>query len=66
VSIDEQAARVLEDHLLTGPRPGQCRCGHGDANLPVRLLGRPHSEHVVEQLRAAGVLRYDNPPVRGC
>lgn len=55
--VDELAAQVLDEHLLTGPRPGQCRCGYGDANLPVRHLGRSHSAHVVEHLRVAGVLK---------
>lgn len=57
MNVDETAERVLDEHLLTGPRPGQCRCGFGDADMPVRYLGRPHSGHVVEQLRAAGVLK---------
>lgn len=55
--VDELAAQVLDEHLLTGPRPGQCRCGYGDANLPARHLGRSHSAHVVECLRVAGVLK---------
>jgi hypothetical protein len=53
--VDELAARVLDEHLLTGPRPGQCRCGWGDGS-DVRTLGRSHSKHVVKQLRAAGAL----------
>lgn len=57
MTVDEVAERVLVEHLLAGPRPGQCRCGHGDASLPVRKLGQPHARHVVEQLRTAGVLR---------
>jgi hypothetical protein len=56
-SVDELTANILDEHLLAGPRPGQCRCGHGDAALPVKYLGRRHSEHVTEQLRAAGVLK---------
>lgn len=59
ISVDELAARILDEHLLSGPRPGQCLCGFGDAAMPVRFLGRPHAVHVVEQLRAAGVLRND-------
>jgi hypothetical protein len=58
-SVDALAARILDEHLLSGPRPGQCLCGFGDATMPVRFLGRPHAAHVVEQLRAAGVLRGD-------
>lgn len=57
MTVDEAVERVLVKHLLVGPRPGQCRCGYGDASLPVRKLGLPHARHVVEQLRAAGVLR---------
>jgi hypothetical protein len=55
--VDEAVTRVLDEHLLAGPRPGQCRCGYGDETLPVRHLGRSHSAHVAEELRAAGVLR---------
>jgi hypothetical protein len=51
--VDELAARILVDHMLTGPSPGQCRCGWGQ---DPRHLGLLHSRHVVEQLRAAGVL----------
>jgi hypothetical protein len=58
-SVDILAARVLDEHLLSGPRPGQCLCGFGGATMPVRFLGRPHAAHVVEQLRAAGVLKDD-------
>lgn len=52
--VDELAARILVDHLLTGPSPGQCRCGWG---LEPRHLGHHHSSHIVEQVRAAGVLK---------
>jgi hypothetical protein len=55
--VDGVAERVLQEHLLTGPRPGQCLCGHGDDSLPVRELGQPHARHVVQALRAAGVLK---------
>lgn len=53
--VDQLAARVLDDHLLTGPLTGQCRCGWGDGS-DTRTLGRSHSAHVVEQLGAAGAL----------
>ena len=54
--IDEQAQAVLAAHLLQGPRTGQCRCGWGDG-CDNSTLGRAHSEHVAERLRAAGLLR---------
>lgn len=56
-AVDARVEAILQEHLLQGPRPGQCRCGHGDANTPIRELGAPHSRHVVAQLRAAGVLK---------
>lgn len=56
-------ARVLQEHLLVGPRPGQCLCGWGDESMPVRFLGRPHGEHVVEMLREAGALKEGLPVV---
>lgn len=52
---DELAARVLDEHLLAGPRTGQCRCGWGDGS-DVRTLGQSHSKHAAGQLRAAGAL----------
>lgn len=55
--VDEMTMRVLDEHLITGPRPGQCRCGYGDATLPAERLGKPHSLHLVEKLREAGVLK---------
>lgn len=58
-SVDDLAVQVIDEHLLTGPRPGQCRCGFGSAEQPfsARDLGKPHSAHLVEHLRAAGVLK---------
>jgi hypothetical protein len=56
-SVDALVARLLDDHLLAGPRPGQCVCGFGGADMPIRYLGRPHSVHVAEVLREAGVLK---------
>lgn len=55
--VDALAARVLQEHLIVGPRPGQCSCGFGDENMPVRHLGRSHGEHVARMLREAGVLK---------
>ena len=57
--VDDTAERVLEEHRLVGPRPGQCSCGYGsNANpFPVRELGKPHARHLVRELRAAGVLK---------
>jgi hypothetical protein len=57
--VDDVATRVLQEHLLSGPRTGQCSCGYGSAAnpFPVRELGKPHARHVVAQLRAAGVLK---------
>lgn len=55
--VDTLAVRVLQEHLLVGPRPGQCLCGWGDESMPVRFLGRPHGEHVARVLREAGVLK---------
>lgn len=52
---EELTVRILEAHLLTGPRPGQCRCGWGDGT-DIRTLGQAHSRHVAEQLRAASAL----------
>jgi hypothetical protein len=57
--VESLTADVLDQHLLTGPRPGQCLCGYGDEHLPVRYLGRRHSVHVVDMLRGAGVLKGD-------
>jgi hypothetical protein len=56
--VDETVESILQAHLLTGPRPGQCSCGYGsnDKPFPVRELGRPHARHVVQELRATGVL----------
>lgn len=55
--VDATAQQVIEEHLLVGPRPGQCRCGFGDETMPVRFLGCPHAAHLVEKLRAAGLLK---------
>lgn len=54
---EPNAARVLQEHLIVGPRTGQCSCGFGGESMPVRFLGRPHGEHVAEMLREAGVLK---------
>lgn len=56
-AVDVLAARVLQEHLIVGPRTGQCLCGFGDETMPVQFLGRPHAVHVVEMLREAGVLK---------
>lgn len=49
-----RAARVLDEHLLSGPRPGQCRCGWGSGDIAT--LGKSHSVHVAEQLVIDGVI----------
>lgn len=58
--MDALTIRLLQEHLLSGPRPGQCLCGFGDETMSVRHLGRPHAVHVVEVLREAGVLKEDS------
>lgn len=54
--VDELAARVVNEHLIIGPRTGQCLCGWGDGG-DILTLGRPHAAHLVEKLREAGVLK---------
>lgn len=56
-AVDVTAQRVIQEHLVVGPRTGQCMCGYGDETLPVSRLGQPHAVHLVEELRAAGVLK---------
>ena len=58
--VDELTARVINEHLIIGPRTGQCVCGWGDGS-DVRTLGRPHAAHLVEKLREAGVLKEGDP-----
>ena len=56
--VDQLTRRVLDEHLLSGIGCGHCLCGWG-SGTDVRTLGKSHSAHLVEQLRAAGVLRED-------